>query len=177
MLNFKPLRRHGDGLADIASKEAAISFDPTLDKTRQEFKDETDINVILKRFGIGAVPGHRPVYGEVDHTLDLQGAFEARDAAIRMHQRLPAELQDQFPTWREVIAAAENGELEKAFSELKENNRKKAREAKRQELDELDSINADRQRDREYNEWLKQREQNANLGRPQKVTDSPNPVT
>ena len=65
-----------------------ISFDPEdprnekidcISKTKQEFKDDCDLNVILTRYretGLIDVPIHEMFYGDFSHVTDYAEAFE-----------------------------------------------------------------------------------------------------
>lgn len=98
---------------DAASK---INFDPSKDRARQEFAKETDINAMLKSFGI---PGQQrqPAYGEVDFSIDLQQALAAIEDAKRAWRRMPDDIREKYPSWQSMLNAANSGELE---LELKE---------------------------------------------------------
>lgn len=66
------------------SESCVIKCSEEEDKTRQEFKDEADVNKLLSRYGVN-VPQLRPVYGEVDTDIDLQGAYlAAQEVADRL---------------------------------------------------------------------------------------------
>lgn len=84
------IRRQSDGLNDVVSLQAGIAFDPEEDVTRQEFGEEADVNVLLRRYGVGAMP---PLtYGEVNWDLDLQAAqLTIRDAREGL-ERLPLQV-------------------------------------------------------------------------------------
>lgn len=75
------------------------------DVTRQEFRDEADINVLLKRYGVGSGPPLRdPIYGEVDYDLDLMGAYTAVRQAREAFQRLPQDVREAYPSWDQLLA-------------------------------------------------------------------------
>lgn len=109
---MKPaIRTQVDDLGDAYSDATAITFDPTEDKARQEFEQETDANRILARFGV-EVPGQRPpFYGEGDYDLDLHSAMIATKEAQLMHGTLPANLREKYPTWQSLLNALSSGEL------------------------------------------------------------------
>lgn len=72
-----------------------------LDKslTQQHQKDESDINVIVKRFGItGQLPqGVRaPTYMDFDDVIDFRTAMDAIRAAQASFDRMPAEVRARF---------------------------------------------------------------------------------
>lgn len=85
--------------AEKASDAAAIDFtgDPGL--TVQDGRDDADINVILRRFGItGQMPTARtaPEYGDFTGVTDYQSALDAVMAADDAFMSLPAELRKRF---------------------------------------------------------------------------------
>lgn len=79
------------------------------DRARQEFAKDSDINLLLKRFGLN-LPVRHPEYGEVDFDLDLQGAYRAVAEAREGFARLPAHLRERYPSWEALMAAVANGE-------------------------------------------------------------------
>lgn len=88
-------RRHDDNRGDQISADTGLACPISEDMARQEFADEADINVQLRKYGV--VPPQRPLnYGAVDFDLDLQLAYEAvreADAAIAM---LPVYVLEQL---------------------------------------------------------------------------------
>lgn len=80
------------------------------DMTRQEWKDEADVNVMLSKFGI-TQPRGTPTYGEWDDTLDLQEAITATRMAREAYKDLPEELRSKFTSMEQLLAAIENGSL------------------------------------------------------------------
>lgn len=103
-------RRQSDGEQEIFSAEAAISFEDDPGKTRQEFKDEADTNILLKRFGVG-IPQKQVTYGETDFNIDLQTALEAVAIAKKAYKDLPADLRKQYPSWQTLLNHIESGKL------------------------------------------------------------------
>jgi len=81
-----------------ASRESGIIFnDPSL--TVQSQKDDADINVIVKRFGLtGQLPENVriPSYGDYDTVNDFQTAMNAVRAAEEGFMELPADLRKRF---------------------------------------------------------------------------------
>lgn len=129
MLTFKPLRRQGDELQDEASKEAETTIRGK-DPTRQEFKSETDVNTILKKFGVGALTNSKPSDGQIiDYTLNLQDAFETVAQIREAHGNLPEALQAKYPTWQHMMRAAHSGELQKEFDAIKKSSNDAERQA------------------------------------------------
>ena len=71
------------------SEGLGISFDVSEDVTRQEFKEECDVNHILSRHGF--VP--RPVtYGVHDFDSDLTAQMQSRSLFEAWYAEAPAEI-------------------------------------------------------------------------------------
>lgn len=98
---------------DRRSLESAI-FTPedAESPTRQELKDDADINVMIKRFGGIPDTGRRIQFGEqMSFDLDLMTAFEALANAKSSFDDLPAELRAKYPTITRLMEAVERGEV------------------------------------------------------------------
>lgn len=83
---------------DAVSRETGVSCGVDEDRAQQQFKDETDINVIVRRFGVtGKAPVvfRNPITDFVDVT-DYQSAMNAVVAAQREFAQLPAALRKRF---------------------------------------------------------------------------------
>ncbi|WNK13914.1 MAG: internal scaffolding protein [Microvirus sp.] len=95
-----------DGLNDIVSLETALSCPLSEDRTRQEFKSEADINVLLRRYG--AVPGGRvPLYGEQNYDDGLMEAYISMQTAQDTFNGLPEDIRRAYPTWQHLARAIE----------------------------------------------------------------------
>uniref|UniRef100_UPI0040478447 hypothetical protein n=1 Tax=Algoriphagus sp. TaxID=1872435 RepID=UPI0040478447 len=83
---------------NLASEESALYCeDPS--RTKQSFKEECDINTILKRFNItGQLPVGplQPQYGDFSGVVDYQTALNAVIAAQESFNALPATLRNRF---------------------------------------------------------------------------------
>lgn len=111
MLTFPVPRKQGDNKGDAYSLETAIDFNGLEDLARQEFRDEADVNVMMKKFGAFG-PNRAPIYGETDYNQDLQQTLGAIAATKEAHSRLPAALREKYPTWVSLMAAVEQGTFE-----------------------------------------------------------------
>lgn len=81
-----------------ASKESAL-FCPEPGKTKQSFKDECDINVIVERFGLtGQLPEGvvAPVYGDYTDVFDFHSAANAMAVAHEAFDLMPANVRARF---------------------------------------------------------------------------------
>lgn len=82
----------------LSEKTALVTPEPTL--TQQHFKDESDINVLIDRFGIGGdLPtGVRmPTYEDFSETYDFHSAANAIAESNEAFMELPAKIRmDRF---------------------------------------------------------------------------------
>ncbi|WNK14638.1 MAG: internal scaffolding protein [Microvirus sp.] len=97
---FKPhtLRSANGYNTDDVSRETGLECkDPTL--AQQQFKDETDINTIVQRFGLtGELPtNYRPPQsGDFTDVTDFHTAMNAVRAATESFMEMPGELRARF---------------------------------------------------------------------------------
>lgn len=102
------IRTQIDGLNEMYSYETALDCSDKPDLARQEFKDETDVNKVLARYGIDGM--QRPVeYQQVDYDADLQQMLASIQEAERAISKLPAEIYSKYPTWEQILDGAFNG--------------------------------------------------------------------
>lgn len=78
---------------------ATGNFEPTL--TEQHHKDDVDLNVIVKRYGIkdGSIPVapmNPEHYGDFSEVVDLRTALDRVRAAEAHFQALPADVREKF---------------------------------------------------------------------------------
>lgn len=82
-----------------ASDSVAIDFTGDPGYTQQEFREETDINTIVRRFGLtGEMPQtvSVPRYGDFTEVGDYKSALDAVIAADAAFMELPAALRERF---------------------------------------------------------------------------------
>lgn len=100
---MKTIRSQLDSF-DADSLASGIAFDPSENMTRQEFKDETDINWLLNKYG--ALPQMRePQFQDVDYDMDLLTAYEAVRQAQTVFGNLPHDIREKFGSWESLAAA------------------------------------------------------------------------
>ncbi len=83
---------------NLASEESALYCEDS-SRTKQSFKEECDINTILKRFNVtGQLPVGplQPQYGDFSGVFDYQTALNAVKAAQESFDALPATLRNRF---------------------------------------------------------------------------------
>lgn len=78
---------------DYFSEQVDVVLNTGDGLTQQEFKDETDINLILAKYGIHAIAGSHPpdVYRDISQEYDYAEAFEAVEEAKELFAQLPAD--------------------------------------------------------------------------------------
>ncbi len=107
---FPPIRSQSDLDQDEYSRDTGVDFDPSEDMARQEGAAESDINVLMERFGVQSF--QRPVvFQDVDYDLDLMQVYQADREMRDAWERLPAELQGAYRGWPELFTAVEAGEV------------------------------------------------------------------
>lgn len=89
---------HGNYDPDLNSAQSATQYDETdleKDRTIQSYKDEADINVMIKRFGIAAVAKPQPAgyYDFQEAPADYQSALNAVLEAERRFAEVPAAIR------------------------------------------------------------------------------------
>lgn len=98
-------------LYDQATGAPGVPADvnPDEDRTRQEFKADADVNVIVRRFGPNAFAGGE--YGSQDFDLDLLQVQEATRTALKGFSRLPEAVQARYRDVESYLAAFATGDL------------------------------------------------------------------
>lgn len=108
------IRTQVDDLGDLYSEQS--SLDVTLEGeqgrslTRQEFKNDTDVNRILQRFGVPQFT-KQPNFGTIDWDRTLQDAYAGLEAGRRLYATLPKELQSKYPTEQSLLDGLASGQL------------------------------------------------------------------
>lgn len=85
--------------SDAVSVETGLVCDPKDDYAQQQFKDECDINEIVRRFGLtGQMPEdvRVPVSGDFTDVMDYESAMLAVRKADEAFMELPAEVRARF---------------------------------------------------------------------------------
>jgi hypothetical protein len=97
-----------DDLEKIAAErvDSSIQFDCSEDMTRQEFKEECDVNHILRQHGYMV----RPVqYGEHNFDEDLTVQMQARSVFQLWYDSAPADVREAYPDLASFLAAFGSG--------------------------------------------------------------------
>lgn len=84
--------------ARAVSRRTAICCKDEPSITQQQFRDEVDVNTIVKRFGMGQVPppSAAGVYGDFTGITDYASAVEKIEAARAGFMALPPEVRERF---------------------------------------------------------------------------------
>lgn len=104
----------------VASDNSAIGpGGPSL--TVQSMADDTDLNVLMKRFGVtGTLPqsARIPQYGDFDHITDFRSALEAVENARADFAQFPADFRARFDNNPQLLLDfAQNPENNKQIGE------------------------------------------------------------
>lgn len=107
----KVYRHQMDNCQDEVALACGIHCTPEEDRTRQEFRDEVDVNMIVLRAG-GGLPLQNPViYGEVNYDLNLQDALEAVSSARQAWAKQPDEVRARFTGFPDLYDAVASGRV------------------------------------------------------------------
>ena len=85
--------------ADEASDFSSVEFEPDSSLTHQSFKEECDINTIMRRFAVtGELPDNVrvPQYQEFDGVFDFQTAMNLVRTSQEAFEAMPATVRDRF---------------------------------------------------------------------------------
>jgi len=99
-----------DDMREIAVKslDIGISFDISEDMTRQEFKQECDVNHILAQHGYVARP---VVYGEHNFDEDLTAKMQSRSVFQAWYDSAPLDVREMYPDLGSFLAAVGSGAI------------------------------------------------------------------
>lgn len=89
-------------------------------KVQQAFKDEVDVNVIVRRFGVTQASAGQTmgVYGDFTGIHDYESAVERIEGAQRRFMSLPAEVRERFRNDPGVLIRAANELSEEEFARV-----------------------------------------------------------
>lgn len=88
-----------DGLADEISHQTGLDCTGDPGYTQQQFKEDSDINEIVRRFGLtGELPSdiRPPQYGDFTNITDFHTAMNAVRQAEEEFMRIPPDLRARF---------------------------------------------------------------------------------
>lgn len=84
---------------DMASEESGLDCSVLPSRTQQHFKEEVDINTIVRRFGLtGELPENVPqvLQGDFTNVVDFQSAMDLIVAARESFMEQPADVRARF---------------------------------------------------------------------------------
>lgn len=104
---------------DAVSFETGLRCDPDEGRTQQQFKEESDINEIVRRFGLtGELPSspRPPQYGDFSGVSDFASAMLAVRRAEEGFMEFPADVRARFGNdpQQMVVFLADEGNREEA---------------------------------------------------------------
>lgn len=88
-----------DGLGDLRSAKVSVDFKDAVSRTVQSQRDEADINVIVRRFGVtGMVPQsvRLPTYGDFTGVEDYRTGLHALKEAQASFMAMPSHVRKRF---------------------------------------------------------------------------------
>lgn len=104
-------RTQHDGAQNAYSANGGLDCSDSKDATRQEFKDDVDVNKLLAKFGVG-VPRRQGVFGtETDYNIDLQQALDSIRAAKQAWRGMPKDVKNRYKSWQALLGAVDRGDL------------------------------------------------------------------
>lgn len=107
-------RRQTDKAEQDRLREATMISTGTISKVRQELGPDTNINNILKKFGVNA-PQRQGIYGQtIDYNMDLASAQSIISEATTAYQQLPEKLRARYRSLEEFRRGMESGAIKPA---------------------------------------------------------------
>lgn len=105
------VKRHRNGKAE--RKDVTIECNAREGRTRQEHKNEVDINVIMRRYRTtGELPRMTATSaGERDDSVTLQDAIHTMRDVQKAWQLIPARIAQRYPHWLGLAMAIGKGEV------------------------------------------------------------------
>jgi len=85
--------------ADEVSRETALNCSEESDRTQQQFREEADINTIVRRFGVTQMlptTFKPPMTGDFTEVTDFHTAMNAVRSAEESFMQLPAHMRVRF---------------------------------------------------------------------------------
>lgn len=118
----KATRTQNDDLGDHYTVATGTDFSEDTpenkDMARQEFKDDADINNLLKRFGVDNQQRTVTQFGDADFTIDLQQAMHSVNDAQRAYSRMNPDIKKLYPTFDRFLRGMNSGDLAKDLQRL-----------------------------------------------------------
>lgn len=160
------VRTQHDANQDTYTLAGGLDCADSKDLARQEFKDEADVNILLKRFGVDSFQAKQPLFGDTDYDIDLQQALAAIQAAKEVYRGLTPELKKLYPNWRSMLNAANSGHLKQEMDKLQQEAKHSSNEAE---------LTSQLDRENQLDKRRKAAARAAQLAKEESQTDSPVP--
>lgn len=113
------IRTQQDRRGDEYGKKTALDCSQSKDMARQEFKDEADINIMLKRFGVMQQQRTTVPFGEADYTIDLQSALHSINDTQRAYARMDPEIRKIYPSYQKFVQGVMSGSVKNDLERIK----------------------------------------------------------
>lgn len=114
---MRAIRSQADTKGDHYTQMTGLYCPPEEDMTRQEFKNDADINILLRRFGVNTPQRPGATFGEVDYDLDLHTAMQATLQLHHAWSKAPADVRERYPSPNDLFHATQTGELKTFLQE------------------------------------------------------------
>lgn len=101
-----------DRVMEKKGQRVMLICDHKTDKTRQEFRMETDINRVLQRHGVIPTRNRTPHYSEIDYDANLQAGLIALERERQAWSGIDLNIRHRFNSWEKVVQALAKKELE-----------------------------------------------------------------
>lgn len=87
--------------AFMRAREPGVDFTGVESRTKQEFRDEVNINKIIERYGIGVMANNHPrppmeAFGDFSNVEDYQASIETINRAKQQFGHIPAHIRAKF---------------------------------------------------------------------------------
>lgn len=94
---IRSYRTQVDELGDLVSAEAVTLFEgpDAINKARQEFAKDADVNHIVAKYGIDAFNKNH-TYGEINFDLDLASALRTVQQGRETYDTLPLSIRQKY---------------------------------------------------------------------------------
>lgn len=117
MAEHNLLRHQNDGRFLEYSLKSAISFPEEENKTRAEFRADSDINSLMARYGAIPPAQRQAQYGIANFDDDLTTAYAAIDNAREVYNALPPEVKKLYPSWEQLAQEIARGDANPALGQ------------------------------------------------------------
>lgn len=90
------------------SERPGLACDPKDDRTRQEFKKDSDVNYLIKKYGAN-IPMGNVRFGVQEFGVDRFEALRRLETAQDTYDALPESVKAVYGDWETLLAAIADG--------------------------------------------------------------------